>query len=406
MATLLCIATIGQAQQNKVELNSSYFQSMGARNLGPSSMSGRITSIAGTTVENQINLYVGTAGGGIWKSLNGGITFTPVFDKYCQSIGALAIDPASAKTIYAATGESNMRNSVSIGDGLYKTTDAGANWQKIGLDSTEHISKIWIDPKNTKRLLVAAPGPLWSSSTHRGLYATNDAGKTWEKILYVDENTGCADLAVSPRDPNIMLASFWQFRRQPFSFYSGGKGSGLFRSTDGGKNWSKVTTGLPEGEMGRIVISINPSKPQEILAIVEAAVPGLYISQDEGISWKKMASTDNITARPFYFSTLEFDPKDPKRVYRPAFDFQYSTDGGYSWSGQLFSDVVPHADHHALWINPENTNTLYLGTDGGVYVSNNKGLSWTFLNNLPVGQFYHVSVSNDKPFNVYGGLQD
>ncbi|MFM8592718.1 MAG: WD40/YVTN/BNR-like repeat-containing protein, partial [Sphingomonadales bacterium] len=370
------------------------------------SMSGRVTSIAGTTIDNQINLYVGTAGGGIWKSLNGGITFTPVFDKYCQSIGALAIDPTSAKTIYAATGESNMRNSVSIGDGMYKTTDAGANWQKIGLDSTEHISKIWTDPKNTKRLLVAAPGPLWSSSAHRGLYATNDAGKTWEKILYVDENTGCADLAVSPRDPNILLASFWQFRRQPFSFYSGGKGSGLFRSTDGGKTWLKVTTGLPEGEMGRIVISINPSKPQEVLAIVEASVPGLYISQDEGLSWKKMASTDNITARPFYFSTLEFDPKDPKRVYRPAFDFQYSTDGGYSWSGQLFSDIVPHADHHALWINPENTNTLYLGTDGGVYVSHNKGLSWAFLNNLPVGQFYHVSVSNDKPFNVYGGLQD
>ncbi|MBM3915192.1 MAG: glycosyl hydrolase [Sphingomonadales bacterium] len=406
MAILLCVVTLSQAQQNKVELNSSYFQSMSARNLGPSSMSGRITSIEGTTVDNQINLFVGTAGGGIWKSLNGGITFTPVFDKYCQSIGALAIDPTSAKTIYAATGESNMRNSVSIGDGMYKTTDAGANWQKIGLDSTEHISKIWIDPKNTKRLLVAAPGPLWSSSTHRGLYATTDAGKTWEKILYVDENTGCADLAVSPRDPNILLASFWQFRRQPFSFYSGGKGSGLFRSTDGGKTWLKVTTGLPEGEMGRIVIRINPSKPQEVLAIVEASVPGLYISQDEGLSWKKMASTDNITARPFYFSTLEFDPKDPKRVYRPAFDFQYSTDGGYSWSGQLFSDIVPHADHHALWINPENTNTLYLGTDGGVYVSHNKGLSWAFLNNLPVGQFYHVSVSNDKPFNVYGGLQD
>ena len=406
MALLLWTATTGFAQQNKVELNSSYFQSMSARNLGPSTMSGRVTSIVGTTVDNQINLYVGTAGGGVWKSLNGGITFTPVFDKYCQSIGALAIDPTSSKIIYAATGESNMRNSVSIGDGMYKTTDAGSNWQKIGLDSTEHISKIWIDPKNTKRLLVAAPGPLWSSSAHRGLYATNDAGKTWEKILYVDENTGCADLAVSPRDPNIMLASFWQFRRQPFSFYSGGKGSGLFRSADGGKTWSKVTAGLPEGEMGRIVISINPSKPQEVLAIVEASVPGLYISQDEGLTWKKLASTDNITARPFYFSTLEYDPKDPKRVYRPAFDFQYSTDGGYSWSGQLFSDVVPHADHHALWINPENTNTLYLGTDGGVYVSNNKGLSWSFLNNLPVGQFYHVSVSNDKPFNVYGGLQD
>ena len=392
--------------QTPAEINSSFFQSLYSRNLGPSTMSGRITSIVGTTQENQVNLYVGTAGGGIWKSLNGGVTFIPLFDKYCQSIGALAIDPKSAKTIYAGTGESNMRNSVSIGDGIYKTTDAGANWQKMGLDSTEHISKIIIDPTDSKHIWVAAPGPLWSASNHRGLYETKDGGKTWNKNLYVDENTGCADLAISPRDPAIMFASFWQFRRKPYSFNSGGKGSGLYKSMDGGKTWKKVTNGLPEGELGRIVISFNPSKPAELLSIVEAKVPGLYQSTDEGESWKKLAATDNITARPFYFSSLEFDPKDPKRVYRPAFDFQYSTDGGYSWSNQLFSDVAPHADHHALWINPENTNMLFLGTDGGVYVSHNKGLSWSFLNNLPVGQFYHVSVSNDKVFNVYGGLQD
>lgn len=406
--TLFCLlqSAIINAQTATTELNSSYFQSLYSRNLGPSTMSGRITSIVGTIQENQVNLYVGTAGGGIWKSLNGGITFTPLFDKYCQSIGALAIDPKSPKTIYAGTGESNMRNSVSIGDGIYKTTDAGANWQKIGLDSTEHISKIIIDPSDSKHIWVAVPGPLWSASNHRGLYETRDGGKTWAKTLYVDENTGCADIAISPRDPNILLASFWQFRRQPFSFNSGGKGSALFKSTDGGKNWKKVSAGLPEGDLGRIVITFNPSKPSELLSIVEAKVPGLYQSADEGETWKKLAATDNITARPFYFSTLEFDPRDPKRVYRPAFDFQYSTDGGYSWSGQLFTDVVPHADHHALWINPENTNTLYLGTDGGVYVSHNKGLSWSFLNNLPVGQFYHVSVSNDKTFNVYGGLQD
>lgn len=395
-----------KAQSGAPELNSSYFQSMFARNLGPSTMSGRITCIVGAIQENQVNLYVGTAGGGIWKSLNGGITFTPLFDKYCQSIGAIAIDPTSPKTIYAGTGESNMRNSVSIGDGVYKTTDAGANWQKLGLDSTEHISKILIDPADAKHIWVAAPGPLWSSSTHRGLYESRDGGKTWVKNLYVDAETGCADLAISPSNPLVMFASFWQFRRQPFAFNSGGKGSGLYKSTDGGKSWKKLGAGLPEGELGRIVITINPSKPTELLSIVEAKVPGLYQSVDEGETWKKLAATDNITARPFYFSTLVFDPKDPKRVYRPAYDFQYSTDGGYAWSNTIFSDVVPHADHHALWINPENTQTLYLGTDGGIYVSHNKGLSWSFLNNLPVGQFYHVSVSNDKVFNVYGGLQD
>lgn len=404
LCTLLSHSLEAQLKLN--EFNSSYFQSMGARNLGPSTMSGRITSIVGSVQEGQVNLFVGTAGGGIWKSLNGGYTFIPVFDKYCQSIGALALDPKVPRTIYAATGESNMRNSVSIGDGIYKSTDAGANWQKLGLDSTEHISKILINPNDNKHLFVAVPGPLWSSSKHRGLYESKDAGKTWNKILYVDENTGCADIAQSPRDPNIIFASFWEFRRQPYSFSSGGKGSALYKSIDGGKTWKKLSNGLPEGELGRVVLSINPSKPNELLSIVEAKVPGLYLSGDEGETWKKLASTDNITARPFYFSTLEFDPKDPKRVYRPAFDFQYSTDGGYSWSGQLFSDVVPHADHHALWINPENTSQLYLGTDGGVYVSYNKGLSWAFLNNLPVGQFYHVSVSNDQPFNVYGGLQD
>jgi len=405
MLAAACFSASAQ-QPGNVNINSSFFQTLAARNPGPSVMSGRITTINGVTVDNQINLYVGTAGGGLWKSMNGGSTFTPVFDKYCQSIGAVAIDPKSSKTLYVGTGESNMRNSVSIGDGLYKSTDGGANWQKIGLDSTEHISKILIHPSDNKTLFVAAPGPLWSSSKHRGLYRSNDGGKTWSKILFVDDETGCADIAISAEDPNVMLASFWQFRRKPYSFSSGGKGSALFRSTDGGKTWNKVTSGLPEGDLGRIVVTMNPAKPKEVLAIVEAKVPGLYQSNDDGNSWKKLASTDNITARPFYFSVLEFDPTDPKRVYRPAFDFQYSIDGGYSWSNTLASDVYPHADHHALWINPKNPNTLYLGTDGGVYVSHNKGVSWAFLNNLPVGQFYHVSVSNEKNFYVYGGLQD
>jgi photosystem II stability/assembly factor-like uncharacterized protein len=203
-------------------------------------MSGRVTSIAGLTIDNQINLYVGTAGGGIWKSMNGGISFSPIFDKYCQSIGALAIDPNASKIIYAGTGESNMRNSVSIGDGIYKSTDGGSNWQKIGLDSTEHISKIIIDPSNSKSIFVSVPGPLWSSSKHRGLYHTGDGGKSWNKILYIDEETGCADIAMSPTNPNVLLATFWKFRRQPFSFNSGGNSSALYKSVDGGKTWKKI----------------------------------------------------------------------------------------------------------------------------------------------------------------------
>jgi len=403
LAVIVLITQVVSAQTN---INSSYFQVMSARALGPSTMSGRITSIEGINVDGQVNLYVGAAGGGIWKSQNGGQSFSPVFDKYCQSIGALAIEPGNAKVVYAGTGESNTRNSVSIGEGLYKTTDGGSNWQKIGLDSTERISKIIIDPSEKKTIWVAAPGPLWKSSPHRGLYKSVDGGKSWTKILYVNVETGCADIAMHPQKTNVILASFWQFRRKPYAFNSGGPGSGLYKTEDGGKSWIKLTNGLPEGDLGRIVVSINPSKPAEILAIVEAKVPGLYISEDEGASWKKLAATENITARPFYFSTLVFDPKDSKRVYRPAFDFEYSIDGGYSWSNTLIGGVEPHSDQHALWINPNNTDMMFVGTDGGVYESMNKGSTWQFLNSLPVGQFYHVNTDNTVPYHVYGGLQD
>jgi len=390
----------------QTSINSSFFQVMSARALGPSTMSGRITAIEGIISEKQVNLYVGTAGGGIWKSQNGGISFSPIFDKYAQSIGALAIEPGNAKVVYAGTGESNMRNSVSIGVGMYKTTDGGSNWQKIGLDSTEHISKIIIDPADKKTLYVAAPGPLWHDSPHRGLYKSTDAGKTWQKIWFVDNQTGCADIAVHPQQSNIILASSWQFRRKAYAFSSGGLGSGLFKSEDAGKTWRKLTNGLPEGLLGRIVIAMNPSLPSQILAIVEAKNPGLYISNDLGETWKKLSVTENITARPFYFSTLVHDPKDPKRVYRPSFAFDYSDDGGYSWSSNISGGVVPHSDHHALWVNPQQTDQLFLGTDGGVYVSYNRGNSWQFLNNLPVGQFYHVSVDQQKDYRVFGGLQD
>ncbi len=404
---LLVFGLLGAiAAHAQTELNSSYFQTLAARALGPSTMSGRITAIEGVMASEQLNLYVGTAGGGIWKSQNGGLSFAPIFDKYCQSIGALAVEKNNAKVVYAGTGESNMRNTVSIGDGLYKSTDGGGNWQKIGLDSTEHISKILIHPADAKTVFVAAPGPLWSSSSHRGLYKTTDAGKTWKKILFVNNETGCADITIDPSNPKIMLASFWQFRRKPFAFSSGGPGSALYKSIDGGETWNKVTQGLPTGDLGRIVVTVNPSKPAEVLAIVEATVPGLYLSKDEGSSWEKLAATENITARPFYFSTLVFDPNDPKKVYRPAYDFSYSKDGGFSWTNTVIGGVVPHADHHALWINPQNPDMMYLGTDGGVYLSMNKGVSWQFLNNLPVGQFYHVAADNEPVYNVYGGLQD
>ncbi len=391
--------------QIQAQISSATFGMMEARWLGPGTMSGRITSIEGVNEDGK-TIYVGTAGGGIWKTTNAGASFKPIFDKYCQSIGAIAIDQKNSKIIYAGTGESNMRNSVSIGNGMYKSTDAGENWTKIGLDSTEHISRIIIDPKNSDIIYVAVPGPLWSDGTSRGLYKSTDAGKTWNKILYVNEKTGCADIAVDPENSNIVYATTWQFRRQPYSFNSGGPGSAIYKSNDAGKTWNELKKGLPEKPFGRVALTLAPSAPKNLLAIVESNNTGLYISSDGGENWKQQSATFNVVSRPFYFSTLVIDPKDPKRVYRPALSFSYSSDGGYSFVDASGEGGWVHSDHHALWINPNNTNQMYLGTDGGVYVSLDRGATFTFLQNLPVGQFYHVAVDNNDPYRVYGGLQD
>jgi photosystem II stability/assembly factor-like uncharacterized protein len=296
-----------------------------------------------------------------------------------------------------------MRNSVSIGNGLYKSTDGGDNWVKLGLDSTEHIARIVVDG-NT--VYVAAPGPLWSDSRHRGLFKSTDGGKTWENVLFINERTGCAEVAIDPSNPQIVYASTWEFRRQPYNFVSGGPGSGMYKSTDGGKTWKELSNGLPAKPFGRIAFALAPSAPGNLLAIVESAETGLYISSDGGDSWKKQSAVLNVVARPFYFSTIMVDPKDPKRIYRPAYNFSFSNDGGYSFSDANNEAGWLHSDMHALWINPGNTNQLYLGTDGGAYVSLDRGATWIFLQNLPVGQFYHVATDQQGTYNVMGGLQD
>jgi len=295
----------------------------------------------------------------------------------------------------------------SIGNGFYKSTDAGSNWSRTGaLDSTEHIAKIAIDPSNSNTIYVAAPGPLWSDSKHRGLYKSVDAGKTFEKILYISEKAGCADVSIDPSNPNILYATTWEFRRTPYSFSSGGEGSGIWKSVDAGKTWKQLENGLPSKPIGRTALAISPSSPNNLIAIVEAKQTGLYISSDGGASWKPQSASLNVVSRPFYFSTLVIDPKDSKRVYRPAYSFSYSSDGGYSFAEASGDGGWVHSDHHALWINPSNTNQLYLGTDGGVYMSLDRGATWTFIQNLPVGQFYHVDHDMGKPYKVFGGLQD
>lgn len=385
------------------QISSATFGMMEARQIGPATMGGRLTAIEGVNSEPR-TIYIGSAGGGVWKTTNAGVSFKSIFDKYCQSIGALAVDQKNPKVIFVGTGESNMRNTVSIGDGLYRSADEGENWTKINeFDSTEHISRIIIDPVNSNNIYVAAPGPLWSDSKHRGLYKSSDGGKTFEKILFINNKTGVADIAVNPTNPSIVYATTWEFRRQPFSFNSGGKGSGIYKSVDGGKTWKELLNGLPAKPIGRSAIALAPSAPDNLIAIVEAEKTGLYISADGGETWKQQSATVNVVSRPFYFSCLVIDPKDPKRVYRPGFGFSYSDDGGYS-----FADAGGnvHADHHALWINPNYTNQMYLGTDGGLYISNDRGANWLMLSSLPVSQFYHVTYDMKEPYNVYGGLQD
>jgi photosystem II stability/assembly factor-like uncharacterized protein len=401
--SLLLYSVMTQAQST---INAAMFGTMEARQLGPGTMSGRITSIDGVIKDEGKTIYVGTAGGGVWKSTNAGASYKPMFDKYVQSIGAIAIDQKNPKIVYVGSGESNMRNTVSIGNGLYKTTDGGDNWKKIGLDSSEHISKIVISPDNAEIIYVAVPGALWSNSKNRGLYKSVNGGETWEKILFIDDLTGCADILIDPTNPNTLLASMWQFRRMPYSFNSGGMGSGLYKSTDAGKTWKEIKSGLPEKPFGRIAMALAPSDPKQVLAIVESNKTGLYISSDGGETWKNQSATMNVCARPFYFSTIVVDPKDPKRVYRPGFQFSYSNDGGYSFTEASSDGGWVHSDMHALWVNPTNTNILYLGTDGGVYTSIDRGATWIFNQGLPVGQFYHVAFDNKEPYNVYGGLQD
>ncbi len=401
----LALATAASLQAQNIKFSSSTIGALEARNIGSATMSGRISAIEGVNAEPRI-IYVGAAGGGVWKTTDAGTSFKPVFEKHCQSIGSIAIDQAHPDTVWVGTGESNMRNSVSVGNGIYRSTDAGENWTKMGLDSSEHISRVLIHPTSPNTVFAAVPGHLWSDNKERGLYRTQDGGKTWAKVLYVDEKTGCAEVILNPKNPNVMYASMWQFRRTPYSFSSGGKGSGIYKSTDGGTTWKKLTNGLPEGEFGRVAIALAPTAPDNILAIVESKSSALYISADGGNSWKQQSASPNVVARPFYFSTLVVDPKDAKRVYRPSFTFSISTDGGYSFGEPGYFGGGVHPDHHALWINPNYTAQMYLGTDGGMYVSNDRGSSWVFLHNLPVSQFYHVAWDKQKPYKVYGGLQD
>ncbi|HJQ38192.1 MAG TPA: glycosyl hydrolase [Thermoanaerobaculia bacterium] len=405
LAILPFIALPLFAADEPVKLDSSALGALRARSIGPAVMGGRIAAIDGTA-DSPATIYIGAASGGVWKSTDNGTSFKPVFEENPQSIGAITIDKSNPQTVWVGTGESWVRNSVSVGTGVYKTTDGGATWTNAGLTDSEHIARIAVDPKKSDTVFVCATGHAWNANEERGVFRTTDGGKTWKKVLYVDTNTGCGDITMDPGDPTVLYAGMWDFRRQPDFFRSGGPGSGLYRSKDGGETWQRLTQGLPSGHLGRIAVAVAPSRPSTIYAVVEAKKTALYRSDDLGEHWREMNDSFNVQVRPFYFAHIVVDPKDHNRVYKPGYMLTFSEDGGKTFSGSIMSGGSVHPDHHALWISPRDTNMIVIGTDGGVYQSFDKAQRWRALNVLPVSQFYHVNYDLAVPYNVYGGLQD
>jgi photosystem II stability/assembly factor-like uncharacterized protein len=393
------------AQDKIVLKGKELFGDIEARHLGPALMSGRITDVEVHPINNKI-IYTATAGGGVWKSVDGGASFNPIFDEHIQSIGCVAIDPSKPdQNIWVGTGETWTRNSVSIGDGIYKSTDGGQNWKNMGLPKSDRISSIIIDPKNSDIVFVGVLGALWGDSEERGIYKTTDGGATWQKIFYVDAKTGCSDLIIDPKNPNTMYASFWEFRRMAWAFNSGGPQSGLYKSIDGGKSWNKIQNGFPTGKLGRIAITIAPSSPNILYSVLETEKPelnGLYRSDDAGANWKHLNNDFGLIVRPFYFSRITVDPKNPDIIVKGGLDGYISRDGGKTFKtlGNMHSDI------HDIVFDIHDSNRMYCGTDGGVYRSWDGGETMEMVSNIPVSQFYYVSVDDNEPYNVYGGLQD
>ncbi|HYI12245.1 MAG TPA: hypothetical protein VEK57_24540 [Thermoanaerobaculia bacterium] len=380
---------------------------MKARSIGPAAMSGRVASIDAVESNPDI-VYVGAATGGVWKSTDGALSFTPIFDDQpVAAIGAVAIFQPSPDIVWAGTGEGNPRNSMSVGNGIYKTADGGRTWQHLGLDKSERIHRIVLHPRDPNVAWVAAMGQAWGQNPERGVFKTTDGGRTWNKVLYVNEKTGAADLVIDPTNPNKLFAAMWEYRRWPWFFNSGGPGSGLYVSHDGGANWRRYTEedGMPKGQLGRIGLAIARSNPSVVYALVEAERNVLLRSDDGGRKWAVVNSDSNIGNRPFYYSDIRVDPADPNRVYNIFSLISLSTDGG-----RTFKTLVPfakvHPDYHAMWIDPNDPTRIYAGNDGGVAESKDRGASWRFVATLPLGQYYHIAVDNEVPYNVYGGMQD
>jgi len=395
--------------QQPLKFDAATVSGLPARNIGSATMSGRIAALDAVVRNGRLTMFVGSASGGVWKSVNGGTTFKPVFDRQdVQSIGAVAIDPSNPEIVWVGTGESWVRNSVSVGDGVYKSIDGGENWTNVGLKDSEHIAKILVDPKDSNTVYACGTGHLWDDNDERGVYKTSDGGKSWKKVLAGSNgSTGCGLIAMSLLAPKTIFASLWDFRRQGWTFRSGGPGSGLYVSTDGGEHWTELndtnSKGLPEKPWGRVAVAVAPSKPNVVYANIESKKSALYRSDDAGKTWNREDASRFVIWRPFYFGNLTIDPKDENKIFKPDLFLLLSVNGGRSFSAV---SQAAHGDFHDVWIDPSNPNIVYAGDDGGLWRSEDGGTRWKHQINLPVSQFYHVSVENDDPYHVYGGLQD
>ncbi|MCP4903140.1 MAG: glycosyl hydrolase [bacterium] len=413
LAGLLVFPQVGMAAKDKAEddngekslLSSGTFSALKLREIGPAVTSGRITDFA-VNPDNTAEYYVAVASGGVWKTVNNGTTFDPIFDgEGSYSVGCVTIDPNNPATVWVGSGENNSQRAVSFGDGVYKSMDGGASWKNTGLKDSEHIGNIVVDPRDSNVVYVAAHGPLWNEGGHRGLFKTTDGGENWELALEIDEHTGVNEVHMDPRNPDVLIASSYQRARRVWTLIDGGPGSGIHKSTDAGKTWRKVTSGLPTVDMGRIGLAISPADPDVVYAIIEAALGkgGFYRSTNSGETWKRMS--DHVAGSPQYYNEIVADPKKVDRVYSLETWMRVTDDGGKTFN--MIGSKYRHVDDHAIWIDPKNTDHLIVGCDGGIYESWDRAVTYQFKVNLPVTQFYKIAVDNSEPFYyIYGGTQD
>ena len=380
---------------------------IGARNIGPAGMSGRVAAVA-VVEADPATFYVGASTGGVFRTTDGGISYTPVFDDQpVLGVGAIAVFQPNPDLVWVGTGEGNPRNSAGVGNGIFRSLNGGESWQRMGLEGSERIHRVLTHPTDPDRVYAGVMGPAWSDGEVRGVYRTLDGGETWERVLYVDERTGVADLVMDPSNPNRLLAALWDFRREPWFFTSGGPGSGLYLSEDGGDTWQPLGAeqGLPEGDLGRIGLAFAPSDPDVVYALVEARRNVLLRSNNGGRTFALVSDADDVNPRPFYYADLRVDPYNENRVYRLHSRIEVSED-----AGRTFRTVVPsaiiHGDVHELWIDPADSRHMIMGNDGGVAITWDRGDSWRFVENLTLAQFYHIALDDAIPFRVYGGLQD